>query len=151
VTSAFEVGSYWDSRTQIDVVGLRKDGWTDLGECKWSATVSLPAVAEELEQKIRSYPNARQATIGRRLFVRSFNRVGRATRRTSVSILSRTSIHWEGRGAIQRKAVNCNHGGAGFNAPVGNLVEGWLAVCGGRTLVVPDLGFTSGVSISKDP
>ena len=56
------------------MVGLRTDGWTDLGECKWSATVSLPTVAEELEQKVRSYPNARQATIGRRLFVRSLKK-----------------------------------------------------------------------------
>jgi uncharacterized protein len=75
VTAAFEVGSYWNSHTQIDVVGIRKDGWTDLGECKWSASVSVPAVTEELEQKVRGYPNARQATIGRRLFVRSFKRL----------------------------------------------------------------------------
>lgn len=85
VTSAFEVGSYWDSGTQIDVVGLRKDGWTDLGECKWSAAVSLGALAEELEQKVRSYPNARQATIGRRLFVRSFKK-GRSANPTNVRV-----------------------------------------------------------------
>ncbi len=74
VTSSFEVGSYWDTRTQIDVVGLRKDGWTDLGECKWGTTISIPGVAEELEQKARNYPNSRQATIGRRLFVRSLKK-----------------------------------------------------------------------------
>ena len=74
VTSSFEVGSYWDTRIQIDVVGLRKDGWTDLGECKWGTTISIPGVAEELEQKARNYPNSRQATIGRRLFVRSLKK-----------------------------------------------------------------------------
>jgi len=36
VTEGFEVGEYWDSDTQIDVVGYRQDGWTDLGVIgKW--------------------------------------------------------------------------------------------------------------------
>ena len=34
VTAPFETGAYWSKTTQIDVVGLREDGWTDLGECK---------------------------------------------------------------------------------------------------------------------
>src|SRR5690606_1777684 len=29
------VGEYWDKQVQIDVVGVRRDGWIDLGECKW--------------------------------------------------------------------------------------------------------------------
>jgi hypothetical protein len=67
VSAAFSCGEYWDNRTQIDVVGLRQDGWTDLGECKWGATGSAAA---ELERKVALYPNARNATIGRRLFLR---------------------------------------------------------------------------------
>lgn len=65
------VGSYWDRKTQIDVVGVREDEWTDLGECKWGTTASVKAVAAELEEKVRHYPNRRQATIGRRLFLRT--------------------------------------------------------------------------------
>ena len=76
VSALYEVGSYWDSQVQIDVVGLRRDGWIDLGECKWGAVKSLASTAAELEAKIRHYPNAQGATIGRRLFVRSF-RAGR--------------------------------------------------------------------------
>lgn len=72
VSAGFEIGSYWDSQTQIDVVGLRQDGWIDLGECKWGTVRSLPAIAAELEAKISRYPNPHHATIGRRLFVRSF-------------------------------------------------------------------------------
>jgi uncharacterized protein DUF234 len=44
VAAAFEVGQYWSKTTQIDVVGLRDDGWTDLGECKWGAARSPKAV-----------------------------------------------------------------------------------------------------------
>lgn len=68
VTAGFACGEYWDADTQIDVVGLRQDGWTDLGECKWGAAGDA---ARELEQKVARYPNARNATIGRRLFVRT--------------------------------------------------------------------------------
>jgi AAA+ ATPase superfamily predicted ATPase len=70
VTASFEIGEYWDRHVQIDVVGLRDDGWTDLGECRWGTVRSLPAVAAELEARVASYPNRRNATIGRRLFVR---------------------------------------------------------------------------------
>lgn len=71
MSADFRIGSYWDKRVQIDVVGLREDGWIDLGECKWSPDVSLPGVAEELERKVRGYHNPRQATLCRRLFLRS--------------------------------------------------------------------------------
>jgi uncharacterized protein len=74
VTAAYEVGSFWDSHVQIDLVSLRQDGWTDIGECKWGVVKSLPAVTDELEIKIRRYPNDRGATIGRRLFVRELKR-----------------------------------------------------------------------------
>lgn len=71
VTAAFEVGEYWDRRTQIDVVGLRDDGWTDLGECKWGAMGSRRQLLAELDQKAQRYPNPRNATIGRRTFTRN--------------------------------------------------------------------------------
>lgn len=70
VTSPFEIGSYWDKSVQIDVVGHRQDGWTDLGECTWGAVRSASALAAELESKVARYPNERGATIGRRLFTR---------------------------------------------------------------------------------
>lgn len=70
VTAAFELGEYWSKEVQIDVVGLRSDGVTDLGECKWGAAGSASALAEELEAKVRAYPNRRGATLGRRIFTR---------------------------------------------------------------------------------
>ena len=71
VRSAFECGEYWDKNVQIDVVGVRKDGWTDLGECKWGDVNSMPALVKELDSRLPLYPNHREATLGRRLFVRS--------------------------------------------------------------------------------
>lgn len=68
VKAAFEIGEYWDKEVQIDVVGLRDDGWTDLGECKWGEVRSRRAVEEELEARVARYPNPRGATIGRRIF-----------------------------------------------------------------------------------
>jgi AAA+ ATPase superfamily predicted ATPase len=70
VTAAFEVGEYWDKTTQIDVVGRRDDGWTDLGECRWGAVRTARPVLAELEEKVRRYPNPSNATIGRRIFTR---------------------------------------------------------------------------------
>jgi AAA+ ATPase superfamily predicted ATPase len=70
VSAAFTIGEYWDKTAQIDVVGLRDDGWTDLGECKWGTDHSPSALTAELEAKVASYPNQRNATIGRRIFTR---------------------------------------------------------------------------------
>ena len=70
VAVPFEVGEYWDKRCQIDVVGLRQDGWTDLGECRWGAARSARHVRDDLEAKVGLYPNRRNATIGRRIFTR---------------------------------------------------------------------------------
>ncbi|MBI2841494.1 MAG: ATP-binding protein [Acidobacteria bacterium] len=67
---ASQVGEYWDKKTQIDVVGYRDDGWTDLGECKWGQVRGAPAIMAELEEKVACYPNPRNATIGRRIFTR---------------------------------------------------------------------------------
>ena len=46
VGAAFEVGEYWDRDVQIDVVGLRGDHWTDLGECKWGSVKSYKALSQ---------------------------------------------------------------------------------------------------------
>ena len=64
--ASFEVGEYWDEAVQIDLVGLRDDAWTDIGECHRSRA----QLAAELEAKVRACPNRRGATVGRRLFVR---------------------------------------------------------------------------------
>ncbi len=76
VSAAFTIGEYWDKNVQIDVVGLRDDRWTDLGECKWGAIRSPAALAREIEDKVRAYPNQRGATIGRRAFVRRMPKSG---------------------------------------------------------------------------
>jgi len=51
------------------VVGLRDDNWTDLGECKWGPVHSPKQLIAELDRKVPAYPNPRNATIGRRLFL----------------------------------------------------------------------------------
>ena len=70
VDAGFEVGEFWSAQTQIDVVGLRDDDRTDLGECKWGAVRSPRALVAELERKTKAYPNSRGASLGRRYFVR---------------------------------------------------------------------------------
>jgi uncharacterized protein len=70
VTANIEIGEYWDQERQIDVVGLRDDGWTDLGECKWTAAGSAASLRKELEPRSLSYPNIRNASVGHRYFTR---------------------------------------------------------------------------------
>jgi len=66
-----QVGEYWNNKElQIDVVGIRSDNWIDLGECKWGAVTSAPALVSELEAKVEKYPNSTNATLGRMLFTR---------------------------------------------------------------------------------
>ncbi len=70
VSAGFEVGEYWGANVQIDVVGMRDDNWTDLGECKWGSVNSSRRLEAELERKVALYPNSRGASLGRRYFVR---------------------------------------------------------------------------------
>ena len=70
ISATAEVGEFWSNETQIDVVGLREDNWTDLGECKWGTARSPKALDNELDRKAKLFPNHRGASIGRRFFAR---------------------------------------------------------------------------------
>jgi AAA+ ATPase superfamily predicted ATPase len=87
VGAAFEVGEYWDKAVQIDVVGLRDDHWTDIGECKWGTITSYKTLLEDLERKVRVYPNTRGATIGKRLFLR---------KKPGAKVHKPPDVHWYG-------------------------------------------------------
>lgn len=71
---SFQVGEYWDKQVQIDVVGIRDDHWTDLGECRWGSVRSLPGLVKELDEKVNRYPNSLNHSIRRHLFLRSLGR-----------------------------------------------------------------------------
>ena len=87
VNAAFDIGEYWDKHVQIDVVGLRDDHRTDLGECKWGTVRSYQKLLEDLETKVRAYPNTRGATIGRRLFLK---------KKPSTSVMQASGADWYG-------------------------------------------------------
>jgi hypothetical protein len=70
VSAGYRIGEFWSRDTQIDVVGLRDDGVTDLGECKWGAYGGRARLQAELTRKLALYPNARGATLVTRAFVR---------------------------------------------------------------------------------
>ena len=70
VTGKYEVGEFWDRATQIDVVGLRADGWVDLGECKWHGRPAVAAVTRELETRAAHFPSQRR-TVRPRIFLRT--------------------------------------------------------------------------------
>ncbi len=69
VTAKFQVGEYWDRATQLDVVGLRGDGWVDVGECKWGTRDSISAAAREVRSRGARYP-AEGRTLRYHLFSR---------------------------------------------------------------------------------
>jgi len=71
VSAAYEIGQYWDREVQVDLVGLRDDNVTDLGECKWGAFGGKSSLAAELKRKLELYPNRRDATLVARAFVRT--------------------------------------------------------------------------------
>ena len=87
VSTAFEVGEYWDKAVQIDVVGVRNDHWTDLGECKWGTVRSYKKFLGDLEKKVRAYPNKRGATICKRVFLR---------KKPGAKIQGTSDVHWYG-------------------------------------------------------
>lgn len=69
VTAEVAVGEWWGAQAQIDVVGVRADGWTELGECKWGRVRSWPGLAKELDARVAAFPNPRNDTLSRRFFV----------------------------------------------------------------------------------
>ena len=71
VVGPYEIGEYWDKTTQIDVVGVRSDGVTDLGEARWGTISSQPALVAELGRRVEAFPNQRGATVTRRIFSRT--------------------------------------------------------------------------------
>lgn len=70
VTADFEVGEFWSKDAQIDVVGLRSDGVTDLGECRFGEVLSRPELVTELRARAARFPNERGATLALRVFSR---------------------------------------------------------------------------------
>lgn len=87
VAAGFTIGEYWNKTVQLDVVGVRDDGWIDVGECKWGPVGSAPALLAELERKVAGFPNPRGDTLGRRVFARQVPAAARATR-------SGPSVRW---------------------------------------------------------
>ena len=71
VNGRFEVGEFWNKQVQIDVVGIRDDGRTDLGECKWGTVRSAAALERLLARKLAAFPNPSGHTLHSRLFVRN--------------------------------------------------------------------------------
>lgn len=63
------IGEYWDRDNQIDVIGLRADGWIDVGECKWADRAPLADAVRELHARAGRYP-AGDRTVCPRLFLR---------------------------------------------------------------------------------
>ncbi len=70
ITGRFTVGEFWDREAQIDVVGLRSDGWVDLGECKWHGRSIVAEAGRELSARAARYPAAGR-TVRQHLFLRS--------------------------------------------------------------------------------
>ncbi len=70
ISSPFEIGQYWDKRVQIDVVGYRTGEGIDIGECKWGKITSTKKLIQDLQEKIKNYPNKEGLTIRGKIFSR---------------------------------------------------------------------------------
>ncbi len=70
INTEFQIGEYWSKDCQIDLVCIRKDGCIDICECKWTGSVSVKNILQELNKKINYYPNKLNATIFQRIFTR---------------------------------------------------------------------------------
>jgi len=75
VISPFEIGAFWNSNTQIDVVGIRDDHWIDLCECKWTPGVSIKQIEKSLRDRCTNFPNPQNYTIKPRLFLKKAKKV----------------------------------------------------------------------------
>lgn len=70
LTCSYEIGEFWDKKVQIDVVGYRRDGVVDIGECKWGKVGSISKLINELQAKMSLYANPENNTLKGRLFLR---------------------------------------------------------------------------------
>jgi len=71
VRATVEVGAWWDRTAQVDVVGIRDDGVTELGACKWGP-VSGASLQRELDRRVAVFPNPGKHTLRRHAFVRTW-------------------------------------------------------------------------------
>jgi hypothetical protein len=69
VRGPVQVGEYWDKSIQIDLVGLRDDGWVDVVECRWFARLKLSETSRDLLLPTAGYPSG-QRTVRPPLFTR---------------------------------------------------------------------------------
>jgi hypothetical protein len=99
ISGRFDVGEYWDRSVQIDVVGLRDDGWVDLGECRWIGRTGLSSIARELAVRVGHFPGGNR-TVRQLLFVRNTGWSARSRFAVPLSVArrdgsERTEIHTE--------------------------------------------------------
>lgn len=71
VKADVEVGAFWSRDVEIDLVGVRSDQVTELGECKWGP-VTAAELGRQLDQKVLHYPNPKNHTLRRHAFVRTW-------------------------------------------------------------------------------
>ena len=71
VKAGVEVGSFWSREVESELVGVRTDGVTELGECKWGP-VTAAELSRQLEHKALAYPNPRNHMLRRHAFVRAW-------------------------------------------------------------------------------
>jgi len=76
VSGRIQLGDYWERDMQIDVVGLRSDGWVDLGECRWRADAAVAVATDDITARAALYPAAGR-TVARHVFLRSAPRAAR--------------------------------------------------------------------------
>lgn len=69
VVADVQVGEFWSTSAQLDVVGLRADRWVELGECKWGTPGSVTSVLATLREAATDYPS-KGLTVRYRLFTR---------------------------------------------------------------------------------
>ena len=71
VRATVEVGSWWDRTAQVDLVGIRDDGVTELGECKWGP-IGSAELLRQLEARAAAFPNVKRHTLRLHGFVRTW-------------------------------------------------------------------------------
>lgn len=85
VSATVDVGSWWNKQAQVDLVGLRSDGVTELGECKWGP-VTAAELTRQLDRRVAAFPNVLRHTVRRHAFVKSWK--GKAPAGTALHTLA---------------------------------------------------------------